>query len=50
MSSGTSGWSGADPVAPVDASPADDFDQTPTFDPAEPEPVPELNLNQTRGA
>jgi hypothetical protein len=34
----------------VDPLPADDFDQTPAFDPAEPEPLPELDLDQTRGA
>jgi hypothetical protein len=39
-----------DPVAPVDPLPADDFDQRPAFDPAEPVPVPELDLDQTRGA
>jgi hypothetical protein len=39
-----------DPVAPVDPLPADDFDQTPAFDPSAPEPVPELDLDQTRGA
>jgi hypothetical protein len=39
-----------DHAAPVDPLPADDFDQTPAFDPAEPEPVPELDLDQTRGA
>jgi hypothetical protein len=39
-----------DPVAPVDPLPTDDFDQTPAFDPADPEPVPELDLDQTRGA
>jgi hypothetical protein len=39
-----------DPVAPVDPLPADDFDQMPAFDPADPEPVPELDLDQTRGA
>jgi hypothetical protein len=37
-----------DHVAPVDPLPADDFDQTPAFDPTE--PVPELDLDQTRGA
>ncbi len=40
----------ADPVAPADPLPADDFDQTPAFDPTEPEPVPDLELDQTRGA
>ena len=39
----------ADSGAPVQALPADDFDQTPAFDPADPEPVPELDLDQTRG-
>jgi hypothetical protein len=39
-----------DPVAPVDPLPTDDFDQTPAFDPADPEPVPELDPDQTRGA
>jgi hypothetical protein len=39
-----------DHVAPVDPLPADDFDQTPAFDPAEPEPLPELDLDQTRDA
>jgi hypothetical protein len=39
-----------DHAAPVDPLPADDFDQTPALDPAEPEPVPELDLDQTRGA
>jgi hypothetical protein len=34
----------------VDPLPANDFDQTPAFDPAEPEPVPDLDLDQTRGA
>jgi hypothetical protein len=41
---------GSDHVAAVDPLPADDFDQTPAFDPAEPEPLPELDLDQTRGA
>ncbi len=41
----------ADPVTPVQApAPTDDFDQTPAFDPAEPEPVPELDYDQTPGA
>jgi hypothetical protein len=40
----------SDSVAAVDPLHADDFDQTPAFDPAEPEPVPELDLDQTRGA
>jgi hypothetical protein len=40
----------SDYVAAVDPLPADDFDQTPAFDPAEPEPLPELDLDQTRGA
>jgi hypothetical protein len=40
----------SDYVAAVDPRPADDFDQTPAFDPAEPEPLPELDLDQTRGA
>jgi hypothetical protein len=43
----------ADSVRPIptqDSVPADDFDQTPAFDPADPEPVPELDLDQTRGA
>jgi hypothetical protein len=39
-----------DPVAHVVALPADDFDQTPAFDPTEPEPIPELDLDQTPGA
>jgi hypothetical protein len=39
-----------DPVAPVDPLLADDFDQTPVLDPADPEPVPALDLDQTRGA
>jgi hypothetical protein len=26
---------------------ADDFDQTPAFDPTDPEPVPEFDLDQT---
>lgn len=30
--------------------PTDDFDQTPAFDPADPEPTPELDFDQTRGA
>jgi len=34
----------------VDPGPTDDFDQTPDFDPADAEPVPELDLDQTRGA
>jgi hypothetical protein len=39
-----------DPVAPVeDHLPADDFDQTPAFDPVDPEPLPDLDLDQTRG-
>jgi hypothetical protein len=41
---------GANHVATVDPLPADDFDQTPAFDPAEPEPLLELDLDQTRGA
>jgi len=40
----------ADPVARANSLPADDFDQTPTFDPTEPEPAPELDLDQTPGA
>jgi hypothetical protein len=40
----------ADPVAPVDPLPADDLDQTPAFDPTEPEPLSELDLDQTHGA
>jgi hypothetical protein len=40
----------ADPVAPVDLLSPDHPDQTPAFDPANPEPVPELDLDQTRGA
>ena len=36
----------ADPVVDVDPVPTDDFDQTPAFDPADPEP----DLDQTRGA
>ena len=40
----------AEPLAPADALPRDDFDQTPAFDPADPEPLPELDLDQTRGA
>jgi hypothetical protein len=39
-----------DHVVPVDPLPADDFDQTPAFDTTEPEPAPELDLDQTRGA
>jgi hypothetical protein len=39
-----------DPVAPVDPLPADDFDPAPAFDPADPEPLPELDLGQNRGA
>lgn len=40
-----------DPVIPFqDPVPTDDFDPTPAFDPTEPEPVPELDLDQTRGA
>jgi hypothetical protein len=39
-----------DPVAPVeDHLPADDFDQTPAFDPVDPEPLPDLDLDHTRG-
>jgi hypothetical protein len=41
-----------DPVAPVeDPLPGDDFDQTPAFDPVDPEPLPDLDLDlyQTRG-
>jgi hypothetical protein len=41
-----------DPVAPVEEHlPADDIDQTPAFDPADPEPLPDLDLDldQTRG-
>jgi hypothetical protein len=37
-----------DPVADADPVPTDDFDQTPAFEAADPEPVPELD--QTRGA
>jgi hypothetical protein len=33
-----------------DPTPTDDFGQTPAFDPAEPEPVPELDYDQTHGA
>jgi hypothetical protein len=40
----------ADPVAPVDSLFPDDLDQTPAFDPPNPEPVPELDFDQTRGA
>lgn len=40
----------ADPVARANPLPADDFDQTPAFDPTEPEPIPELDLDQTPGA
>jgi hypothetical protein len=40
----------ADPDAQVDALPADHSDQTPTFDPTDPEPAPELDLDRTRGA
>lgn len=40
----------ADPQTLVEAFPANDFDQTPVFDPADPEPVPELDLDPTRGA
>ena len=40
---------GADHVATVDPLPADDFDQTPAFDPVDPEPLPDLDLDQTRG-
>jgi hypothetical protein len=40
---------GADPVVPVDSLPTDDFDQTPAFDPTDPEPVLELDLDHTRG-
>jgi hypothetical protein len=34
-----------------DHLPADDFDQTPAFDPVDPEPLPDLDLDldQTRG-
>jgi hypothetical protein len=40
-----------DPGAPMeDFLPADDFDQTPAFDPVDPEPVPDLDFDQTRGA
>jgi hypothetical protein len=34
----------------VEPLPADDFDQTPAFDPADPDPVPEFDLDQTHGA
>jgi hypothetical protein len=37
-------------VALADTVPTDDLDPTPAFDPTEPEPVPELDLDQTRGA
>ena len=41
----------AGPVRPVpDPVPTDDFDQTPTFNPADPEPIPAFDLDQTRGA
>jgi hypothetical protein len=30
--------------------PTDDFDQTPAFDSAGPEPLPEFDLDQTAGA
>jgi hypothetical protein len=40
-----------DPVAPVeDHLPVDHFEQTPAFDPVDPEPVPDLDFDQTRGA
>jgi hypothetical protein len=39
-----------DPVAAGYLVPTDGFDQTPAFDPADPEPVPELDLDQTPGA
>jgi hypothetical protein len=34
----------------VDSLSPDDLDRTPAFDPANPEPVPELDFDQTRGA
>jgi hypothetical protein len=34
----------------VDPLPTDDFDQTSAFEPTDPEPIPELDLDQTRGA
>jgi hypothetical protein len=37
-------------VPPGGSLPADDFDQTPAFDPTAPEPNPELDLDRTRGA
>jgi hypothetical protein len=36
-------------TVPDESVPTDDFDQTPAFDPTDPEPVPELDLDQTRG-
>jgi hypothetical protein len=33
-----------------DPIPTVDFDQTPAFDPVDPEPLPDLDLDQTGGA
>ncbi|MQA92859.1 MAG: hypothetical protein GEU90_21990 [Gemmatimonas sp.] len=33
-----------------DADPLLDLDQTPAFDPTDPEPIPDFDFDQTRGA
>jgi hypothetical protein len=33
-----------------DADPLLDLDQTPVFDPTEPDPIPDFDFDQTRGA
>ena len=38
------------PDLPLDAEPTLDLDQTPTFDPADPEPLPEWDFDQSWGA
>ena len=44
------GPAGGEPDEAAQGSFPDDLDQTPQFDPAEPEPVPEDDFDQTWGA